>query len=37
MDHKTDDLQDHDDAKKLTFVVVFLSLFVVALFGFAPL
>lgn len=30
-------LQEHQDAKKLSFVVVFLSLFVIVLFGLAPL
>jgi hypothetical protein len=28
--------QGHGDAKKLSFVIVFLSLFVIALFGLAP-
>jgi hypothetical protein len=27
----------HEDAKKLSFVIVFLSLFVIVLFGLAPL
>ncbi len=30
-------IQGHEDTKKLSFVVVFLSIFVIALFGFAPL
>ena len=29
--------QGHEDTKKLSFVVVFLLLFVIALFGLAPL
>lgn len=29
--------QGHEDIKKLSFVVVFLSIFVVALFGLVPL
>jgi hypothetical protein len=29
--------QEHEDTKKLSFVIVFLSLFVIALFGLAPL
>ena len=29
--------QGHEDTKKLSFVIVFLSLFVIALFGLAPL
>jgi hypothetical protein len=30
-------IQGHEDTKKLSFVVVFLSIFVVVLFGLAPL
>lgn len=30
-------LQEHQDTKKLSFVVAFLSLFVIVLFGLAPL
>lgn len=37
MEQDTNKIQQHEDTKKLSFVVVFLSLFVVALFGLAPL
>ena len=37
MDQKSNDVHGHDDTKKLSIVVVFLSLFVIALFGLAPL
>ena len=37
MEQDTNKVQDHEDAKKLSYVVVFLSIFVVALFGLAPL
>ena len=37
MKQNTNKAHDHDDTKKLTFVVVFLTLFVIALFGLAPL
>ena len=38
MEQNTNDVQKHnEDAKRLSFVVVFLSLFVVALFGLGPL
>jgi len=37
MAQKTNKLQEHQDTKKLSFVVVFLSIFVIALFGLAPL
>jgi len=30
-------IQGHEDTKKLSFVVVFLSIFVIAIFGLAPL
>lgn len=31
------EVHGHEDTKKLSFVIVFLSLFVIALFGLAPL
>lgn len=37
MEQDTNNTQGHEDTKKLSFVVVFLSIFVVALFGLAPL
>lgn len=38
MEKNTDKVQDHEDTiKKLSFVVIFLSIFVIALFGLAPL
>ena len=37
MEQDTNKVQGHEDTKKLSFVVVFLSIFVVALFGLAPL
>jgi hypothetical protein len=37
MEQNSNKIQGHDDTKKLSFVVVFLSLFVIALFGLAPL
>jgi hypothetical protein len=37
MKHENNNVQHHEDMKKLTFVVVFLSLFVIALFGLLPL
>lgn len=37
MEQNTNKTQQHDDSKKLSFVIVFLSLFVIALFGLAPL
>ena len=37
MEHNPSKIQGHEDTKKLSFVVVFLSLFVIALFGLAPL
>lgn len=37
MDKNSNEIQGHDDTKKLSFVVVFLSLFVIAIFGLAPL
>jgi len=36
MEQKTKDVQGHDDVKKLSLVVVFLSIFVITLFGLAP-
>jgi hypothetical protein len=37
MDQNSNELHGHEDTKKLSFVVVFLSILVVALFGLAPL
>ncbi len=37
MEQNTNKIQGHEDTKKLSFVVIFLSLFVVVLFGLAPL
>ncbi len=37
MEQNSNEIHGHEDTKKLSFVVVFLSLFVIALFGFAPL
>lgn len=37
MEQDANKIQRHDDTKKLSMVVVFLSLFVIALFGLAPL
>jgi len=37
MEQNPNKIQGHEDTKKLSFVVVFLSLFVIALFGLAPL
>ena len=37
MEQDTNKIQGHEDTKKLSFVVVFLSIFVIALFGLAPL
>ena len=37
MKQKIKNAQQHKDSKKLSFVVVFLSLFVIALFGLIPL
>jgi hypothetical protein len=37
MEQNTNKIKGHGDTKKLSFVIVFLSLFVIALFGFAPL
>ena len=36
MEHHADEIHSHEDTKKLSFVVVFLSIFVIALFGLAP-
>lgn len=36
MDQNSDKTEVHRDTKKLSFVIVFLSLIVVALFGLAP-
>ncbi len=37
MEQNTNKIEKHEDTKKLSIVVVFLSLFVIALFGLAPL
>jgi len=37
MEQDTNSTQGHEDTKKLSIVVVFLSIFVIALFGLAPL
>ena len=37
MEQNVKKLQRHEDTKKLSFVVVFLSLFVIVLFGLVPL
>ena len=37
MEQNPNKIQGHDDTKKLSFVVVFLSIFVISLFGLAPL
>ena len=37
MEQSSKKIQSHEDTKKLSFVVVFLSIFVIALFGLAPL
>jgi len=37
MEQNSKEMQGHEDTKKLSFVIVFLSIFVVALFGLAPL
>ena len=37
MENNVNNVQKHDDAKKLSFVVVFLSLFVFVLYGLVPL
>ncbi len=37
MEQDTNKIQGHEDTKKLTFAVVFLSIFVIALFSLAPL
>ena len=36
MEQDTNKVEVHEDTKKLSFVIVFLSLVVVALFGLAP-
>jgi hypothetical protein len=36
MEQNANKIQSHDDTKKLSFVIVFLSLFVILLFGLAP-
>jgi hypothetical protein len=37
MEQHTNKIQGHEDTKKLSFVIVFLSLFVIVLFGLAPI
>ena len=37
MEKNTNKIQKHEDTKKLSFVVLFLGMFVLALFGLAPL
>lgn len=37
MEQDTNKIEQHEDTKKLSLVIVFLSLFVIALFGLAPL
>ncbi len=37
MKQENKNVQPHEDIKKLSFVVVFLSLFVIAIFGLIPL
>ena len=37
MEQDTNKIQGHEDTKKLSLVIVFLSIFVMALFGLAPL
>ena len=37
MEHNVNNAQKHDDTKKLSFVVAFLSLFVFVLYGLVPL
>ncbi len=37
MEQNPNKIQGNEDTKKLSFVVVFLSLFVIAIFGLAPL
>jgi len=36
MEQNSNEIQGHEDTKKLSFVVVFLSIFVITLFGLAP-
>jgi len=37
MEQNSNEIQGHEDTKKLSFVIVFLSIFVAVLFGLAPL
>ena len=37
MEQNTNKIEQHEDTKKLSLVIVFLSLFVIALFSLAPL
>ena len=37
MEHNQNENHNHDDTKKLSAVVIFLSLFVVVIFGLAPI
>ncbi len=36
MEQNSNDVHGHEDTKKLSFVIVFLSIFVAVLFGLAP-
>ncbi len=36
MDQNSNEIHKHEDTKKLSFVIVFLSIFVAVLFGLAP-
>lgn len=37
MEHSEKNVEHHEDTKKLSYVVLFLSIFVIVLFGIAPL
>ena len=37
MEKNSNKIEKHEDTKKLSFVVLFLSIFVIALFGLAPM
>jgi hypothetical protein len=37
MEQNTNEVHGNEETKKLSFVIVFLSIFVIALFGLAPL
>lgn len=36
MEQSANKIEKHEDTKKLSFVIVFLAIFVIALFGLAP-